>query len=159
MSFNYPIENSELRTMLPHAGAMCLLERVVRCNATEIECVAISHRQSNNPLRFNNELPAHVGVEYCAQAIAIHGYVTSFVTKASSAVQSSAAVAQASPRHGYLAVILNTHWHIARLDECHDVLQVIATKQTTLQQGVSYSFAIKHQGHEVLTGQAIVALE
>lgn len=144
--FIAPIANHQLRSMLPHAGQMCLLEQVARWHETEIECIALSHLDLTNPLRFDSKLPAHAGIEYCAQAIAIHGYLTS-------------GGGQGSPKRGYLAVVLGTHWNIDRLDRCIGPLQVIATKQVTLQQGVSYAFAIKHQGHDLLTGQAIVALE
>ena len=63
------------------------------------------------------------------------------------------------PRRGFLAVILNTEWRVDRLDTCRGELIVTAVKQTTLAQGVSYSFAIQHEGHTLLTGQAVVALE
>jgi ABC-type Fe3+ transport system permease subunit len=59
--------------LLPHQGAMFLLERVTRFDADEIECIATSHRDPNNPLRHSNGLPAHAAIEYAAQAAGVHG--------------------------------------------------------------------------------------
>jgi predicted hotdog family 3-hydroxylacyl-ACP dehydratase len=105
----------------------------------------MSHRSIDNPLRHNDMLPAHAGIEYCAQAIAIHGGLTT----------SNAG----PPRKGFLAVLMNTAWHRSRLDDCASELIVTAKKLVVLQQGVSYEFSIKHEGQVLLTGQTVVALE
>jgi predicted hotdog family 3-hydroxylacyl-ACP dehydratase len=141
-----PLQQSEIRRLIPHAGKMCLLDRVVAFDATVIECEAQSHRDQDNPLRHGDCLPIHAGIEYCAQAIAVHGALTS-------------GEHSAEPRRGYLAVVMNAEWHVDRLDNCSGPLQVVATKQVTLQQGVSYAFALKHEGHTLLAGQAVVALD
>jgi predicted hotdog family 3-hydroxylacyl-ACP dehydratase len=143
-----PIEQVAIRRLIPHAGNMCLLNRVVACDASSIECEAVSHRETDNPLRHSDRLPIHAGIEYCAQAIAVHGALTA-----------ESKDAQLEPRRGYLAVIMNTQWHVERLDDCKSALQVFATKQVTLQQGVSYAFLLKHEGHTLLAGQAVVALD
>jgi len=143
------ILQAEIRKLIPHAGNMCLLNRVLRFDANEIECEAISHRDLDNPLRHNDELPIHAGIEYCAQAIAAHGGLTGQSANGGSTV----------PRRGYLAVILNTEWSVDRLDTLAHPLLVSAKKQTVLQQGVQYAFAIQHEGHTLLSGQAVVALE
>lgn len=144
-----PLEQADIRKLIPHAEAMCLLSRILRFDADEIECEAASHRDPNNPLRHNNELPIHVGIEYCAQAIAAHGGLTN----------QGAQNESSAPRRGYLAVILNTEWSVERLDTLEHPLHIAARKLTVLQQGVQYAFAIRHEGHTLLTGQAVVALE
>ncbi len=90
-------------------------------------------------------MPIHAGIEYCAQAIALHGGLTHKET--------------GPPRRGYLAVIINTQWQVQRLDDCVGDLHVTATRQVRLQQGASYRFALQHEGHTLLTGQAVVALD
>jgi len=140
---------------VPHAGSMCLLDQVLLCDATEIECSAISHRDADNPLRHNGVLPIHVGIEYCAQAIAIHGRLCDLSTTENRPDNHT----EDAPRRGYLAVILNTEWQTDRLDLCAGNLHVFAKKQVALQQGATYSFALKHEGHTLLVGQAVVALE
>ncbi|HTE39651.1 MAG TPA: hypothetical protein VK629_02405 [Steroidobacteraceae bacterium] len=142
-----PLEQQDIRRLIPHAGKMCLLNRVIACDANVIECEAQSHRDADNPLRHGERLPIHAGIEYCAQAIAVHGALT------------QASPDSAEPRRGYLAVVMNVEWQVERLDDCSGPLQVFATKQVTLQQGVSYAFVLKHEGHTLLVGQAVVALE
>ena len=142
-----PIDRDCIRTMIPHAGKMCLLDAVLAYDEAGIECRAVSHLDVDNPLRHNGTLPIHTGIEYCGQAIALHGRLLAQPAD------------DAAPRRGYLAVILNAEWTTDRLDTCVGELQVIATKQVALQQGVSYAFALKHQGHTLLAGQAVVALE
>ena len=146
-TLDLPADRERIAELIPHAGSMCLLERVVSCDESTIECGANSHRRSDNPLRHHGTLPIHAGIEYCAQAIAVHGRLT------------GDAANEGPPRRGYLAVILNTQWTVDRLDDLAGELRVVAVKQVTLQQGVSYSFAIKHQGPSLLEGQAVVALE
>jgi predicted hotdog family 3-hydroxylacyl-ACP dehydratase len=141
-----PILRDRIRELIPHAGSMCLLDRVVAYDDAGIECAAISHRDADNPLRHRGMLPVHIGIEYCAQAIAVHGRLT-------------ASSETGAPRRGYLAVILNTEWSVERLDNCDGELNVFAVKQVALQQGVTYAIELKHQGHTLLKGQAVVALE
>lgn len=139
------IEQAEIRTLIPHAQAMCLLERVLTWTHDDIDCVATSHRDPSNPLRHENFLPIHAGIEYCAQAIALHGGLTHRES--------------GPPRRGYLAVIIGAQWHVQRLDDCAGELRVYANRQVRLQQGASYKFRLDHQGHTLLTGQAVVALD
>jgi predicted hotdog family 3-hydroxylacyl-ACP dehydratase len=145
MKLPTPIHRDRIRELIPHAGSMCLLDRVVVYDDDAIECAAVSHRDSDNPLRHRGMLPVHTGIEYCAQAIAIHGQLTGGESGA--------------PRRGYLAVIMNTEWTVERLDDCDGELNVFAVKQVALQQGVTYAFELKHQGHTLLKGQTVVALE
>ena len=140
-----PLDQATIRRLIPHAGAMCLLDRVVSWNDAEIECAAVSHRAGDNPLRHDDALPIHAGIEYCAQAIAVHGQLTGKNS--------------GPPRRGYIAVVMNTDWRAQRLDNIEGELRVFAKKQVVLQQGVTYAFAIRHEGHTLLTGQTVVALE
>ena len=62
---------------LPHAGRMCLLERLESWDGDSIICIATSHRDTDNPLRSGGHLHAVAGVEYAAQAMALHGNLLS----------------------------------------------------------------------------------
>ena len=63
----------EIAARIPHAGRMCLLDRVLRWDERHIQCSAESHRDADNPLRESGGLPVWVGIEYAAQAAAVHG--------------------------------------------------------------------------------------
>lgn len=66
------IERPALDALLPHAEEMCLLDGVVAWDITTIHCVTRSHCRLDNPLRSCEGLSALCGVEYGAQAMAIH---------------------------------------------------------------------------------------
>jgi len=59
--------------LIPHQGAMCLLERVVDWDETSIRLETDTHRSPDNPLRIDGRLRAIHLCEYGAQAMAVHG--------------------------------------------------------------------------------------
>ena len=52
------LDHDAIARLIPHQGAMCLLARVIAHDAQSITCEAESHRDSANPLRNQNGLPA-----------------------------------------------------------------------------------------------------
>lgn len=70
---NAVIGASRIRELIPHAGAMCLLERVIEYDDASICCEARSHLDVDNPLRHNGRLSTLCGIEYAGQAMALHG--------------------------------------------------------------------------------------
>ncbi|MDD3577131.1 MAG: 3-hydroxylacyl-ACP dehydratase, partial [Halothiobacillus sp.] len=70
---NRTLDHQEIAARIPHQGSMCLLDRVIDWDEQKIECSAISHQAMDNPLRRNNRLGAAIGIEYAAQAMAVHG--------------------------------------------------------------------------------------
>ena len=67
------LNHAAITARIPHAGAMSLLHEVVAWDAGSIECRARSHRDLANPLRSRNQLATVHGIEYAAQAMALHG--------------------------------------------------------------------------------------
>lgn len=67
------IQGETLAALLPHAGAMVLLDAVVDWDADRIRCRSRSHLSETNPLRRAGRLHAICGVEYALQAAALHG--------------------------------------------------------------------------------------
>jgi len=67
------IERDELCSLIPHAHAMCLLDRVEDWGDKFVCCTSHSHRLSNNPLLRDGRLAAVHAIEYAAQAMAVHG--------------------------------------------------------------------------------------
>ena len=93
---------SEIAALIPHGGAMVLLDRVVRWDAHSIVCAARSHLDPANPLREAGRLAGLCGVEYALQAAALHGALL--------------AGGQAQ-RAGYAASLRNIVLHADRLDD------------------------------------------
>jgi predicted hotdog family 3-hydroxylacyl-ACP dehydratase len=55
------------------SGSMCLLERVLAWDAAHIHCLATSHTGAGHPLAHAGTLGMANGIEYAAQAMAVHG--------------------------------------------------------------------------------------
>lgn len=68
-----PIERVDFEPLIPHAGAMCLLDRVHAWDETTLHARTGTHRSPDNPLRRDGVLAGLHAIEYAAQAMAIHG--------------------------------------------------------------------------------------
>jgi predicted hotdog family 3-hydroxylacyl-ACP dehydratase len=136
---------ADMAALLPHAGAMVLLDRVDDWSPRQILCTATSHRAPANPLRHADELPAMAGIEYAAQAIAAHG-----------ALAEQHAVGRAPM--GLLAAVRDVRLHVRRLDGDYPVLRVSAAKMLGDRQRAIYEFAIEGGDIRLLDGRATVVV-
>lgn len=107
------IDKNQIQALIPHAGAMCLLEAVIAWDEQSIACVTETHRDPANPLRRQGRLPAVMAFEYGGQAAAIHG-----------GLRARAAGQTAPP--GYLAALRDARWFVADLDGIAEPLEVAA---------------------------------
>lgn len=130
--------------LVPHQGAMCLLEEVLEWDDNAIACRAVSHRDPANPLRGAGGLSAIVGVEYAGQAVAVHGGLTNKSGK---------------PRVGYLAALRDVVCLVERLDTEPGDLTVRATKVAAESGRLLYDFRIDSGGRELLKGRLSVVLK
>ncbi len=135
----------EIEKLIPHAGAMCLLERVLEWDATRIRCSSRTHRDAGNPLRTGGALPAVCGIEYAAQAMAVHGGL-------------SGAIA-GKPRTGYLASLRDVTCSEGLLDRPAGDLVVEAERLMGDEARVIYRFTLKVGATEMLSGRATVVLD
>lgn len=127
---------------IPHQGSMCLLDRVEAWDEESISCRANSHRNADNPLRANGQLGAACGIEYAAQAMAVHGALLSPNENA--------------PRAGYLVSVRGTQLHVPRLDDIAAELEVNASCITRSENNILYEFSISAAGNLLLEGRAAV---
>jgi predicted hotdog family 3-hydroxylacyl-ACP dehydratase len=113
MANDLPINNAEIRKLIPHSGLMCLLDSVIEWDDRSITCMSNTHRDPANPLRRGGRLSAVHALEYAAQAVAVHG-----------GLRARSAGATAPP--GYLAALRDAHLHVTRLDDVASPLQICA---------------------------------
>lgn len=130
---------------IPHQGAMCLLDAVLEWSDAAIACRALSHADPANPLRAAGRLGAAAGIEYAAQAMAVHGALT--------------AGTDAPPRQGYLASVRSVTLHVARLDDLSGALEVRAERLSGDGNHILYQFSLAHAGRCLLEGRAAVVLD
>jgi predicted hotdog family 3-hydroxylacyl-ACP dehydratase len=139
------IDKSEIRTLIPHSGRMCLLDGVVRWDDESIVCITNTHRDINNSLRRDGQLSAVHALEYGAQAAAVHG-----------GLRARAAGTTAPPC--YLAALRDAHLHVARLDDLRSALEVRAQRVFGGAGNTIYQFSVSADGAPVADGRATIML-
>jgi predicted hotdog family 3-hydroxylacyl-ACP dehydratase len=142
------LEKHQIEALLPHQGAMFLIERVVTYTRDDIICTTRSHLNPINPLRHANSLPAHVSIEYAAQAAGIHG-----------GLLNRDLFPDAPAQMGYLAVISKAEWFVERLDNLSNELTIYARRTAVTPGGRAYQVRIEHSGAIVMRSDLIIALE
>ena len=137
-----------IESLLPHAGRMRLIDRVVWFDEHRVVCESDSHRAVDHPLAFDQALPIACGLEYGAQAMAIHG----------SLLASSSGASEPGVGHGYLVAASDLRWTTERLDRCEGALVIEAVSELRTDRHVAYRFELKAGGRCVMTGRASVLL-
>ncbi len=134
-------DRAAIAARIPHAGRMCLLDGVGAWDQHGIRCTAISHRDVDNPLRTAAGLPVWAGIEYAAQAAAMHA---SLLTDAG------------GPRGGVLAAARDVIANCERLDQIEAELELKAELLHRDPTGGIYRFEVlehKTNGNSLLRGQ------
>lgn len=131
--------------LIPHRGAMCLLDTVLAWDDERIHATAISHCDPANPLRSGGQLCAVHLCEFGAQAMALHGGLLA---------QRDGRVA----RPGLLVSLRAVQLHVARIDDLPGVLDVHAERLLAGESGWQYAFRAEHAGRVLSEGRATVVL-
>ena len=140
-----PLDHAWIARHIPHQGSMCLLDCVEAWDEQRIQCRATSHRASGNPLRANGRLGAACGIEYAAQAMAVHGALL-------------APPGSKGARVGYLVSVRGTRLLVPRLDDIAADLQVEAACLTRSENNILYQFNVSGAGVGLLEGRATVVV-
>lgn len=123
-----------LAELLPHTGAMVLLDRVADADRDRIACIATSHRRPDHPLRRDGRLDAVHAIEYAAQAAAVHGGL----------LGESAALR-------LLAAARDVRLNRARLDDLEGDLRIEAVRVAVDSRAAVYRARIESGGSEIAT--------
>jgi len=140
-----PLDRAWIAAHIPHSGAMCLLDEVAAWDAECIRCTATGHLDPHNPLRAHGRLAAVCGVEYAAQAMAVHGALLG--------------AAQNRPRAGFLTSVRDVAAQVARLDTLDGPLTVEAERLSGNDNTILYRFALRCGARLLLSGRATVMLD
>lgn len=130
---------------IPHQGKMCLLDRVQTWDIVNISCIASSHRSADNPLRAHEQLGIACGIEYAAQAMAIHGAL-------------SAPADSPRPKVGYLVSVRGVNMYVTRLYDITTDLWINATCMMANESNMLYEFSVSANKQVLLDGRATVVL-
>jgi predicted hotdog family 3-hydroxylacyl-ACP dehydratase len=121
-----------LTGLIPHAGSMCLVDRVVAHSGDDIQCVTRTHTDPDNPLRRDRQLSAFHLIEYAAQAMAAHG-----------------ALVSGGVERGMLASVRDIRLYVSRIDDIGAELTINATRRLAQTAGSLYDFSV-HGGDQLL---------
>jgi predicted hotdog family 3-hydroxylacyl-ACP dehydratase len=125
---------------------MCLLDEVLSWDPLSIRCRSSTHRAVDNPLRAHGRLGAACGIEYAAQAMAIHGALI-------------ASTASAEPTTGYLASVRNVLLHVTRLDDLEPDLVASAQRIAGDRHTVLYDFQLSSGERLLVSERASIVFE
>lgn len=139
------LNRSNIAARIPHEGSMCLLERVQEWNEQNIVCLAVSHRAADNPLRRDGRIGVAIGIEYAAQAMAVHG--------------SLLADRHSPPKKGMITRVQQIVLHTDRLDDSTEALSIKAERIMGDERVVRYRFSIRDEHRLFIEGEASVILE
>ena len=138
-------DKAAIAKVIPHTGSMCLLDTVLECDAQRIRCISSTHRDAGNPMRSGGELSALCGIEYAAQAMAVHGVLGGQIDN--------------KPRSGYLVGLRDVACNTMRLDTLLDDLIIDAEKLMGDEARVIYQFTLYAGQSEIMSGRATVVLD
>lgn len=139
------LDQAAIAARIPHAGRMCLLSRVCRWDETSIDCIATSHRDPDNPLRERGQLASVHGIEYAAQAMALHAVLIAGDASTS--------------RAGYIGAVREVVLHALRLDQDIDELLVHAERLVGGASHALYGFSVRAGERVLVEGRVSVALD
>ena len=140
------LNHADIAARLPHAGRMCLLDRVLNWDERNIACRVVSHRDTENPLRESAGLATLAGIELAAQAAAVHGEL----------LRGEDLSGGRLPRRGVLAALKNV---IVARKWLHEIVGELLVETTLLHSdgaGGIFSFALFDGAECVLSGQFTV---
>ena len=153
-----PLDHEWIEQHIPHKARMCLLDEVLAWDATRIRCRSKTHRAPDNPLRAHGRLGAACGIEYAAQAMAVHGALIAASAPLASTV-SSHLRGSIGATVGYLASVRNVALNVSRLDDLEGELIASAERITGDGRTVLYEFSVSSGEQVLLSGRASIVFD
>lgn len=132
---------SSIAGMLPHAGAMVLVDEIVYADPMRIECRTRAHTRPGFPLAHDGAVSSLCGIEIAAQAMALHA-----------ALQDPSR----RPRSARLASLSDVEVRVDRLDDRADALCVEAILEQASARGSAYRFSVAAGSDTLIRGRALV---
>lgn len=139
------MNSQEIEQCLPHAGKMSLLNKVCHADRSHLAATAISHLSCDNPLRYNNRLATVNGIEYAAQAMALHGFMLSEATD--HAIQK-----------GYIATVRNIEIDSPFFPDNDLPILVEVEQLMSDNNGFTYQFQISCEKKTLISGKITIFL-
>lgn len=137
------LERGGWQHLIPHAGAMCLLDGVVVWDETTLHATSAGHARADHPLRGAHGLHAVHLIEYGAQATAVHGALLARARGAGAV------------RPGMLVSVRDVQLACEYVPK-HGRLDVHASCLLAGESGAQYAFRVELEGMLLASGRAAV---
>lgn len=138
------LDKTDFAPLIPHAGDMCLLDRVLSWDDSRIHAASEGHARRDHPLRGVAGLHAVHLAEFGAQAMAVHG-----------ALRDRARGATAV-KPGRLVSLREVQLAVEYVDMLDGPLDVHADCLYADDAGAQYAFRVEHRGQLLASGRAAV---
>jgi predicted hotdog family 3-hydroxylacyl-ACP dehydratase len=138
------LDKTDWSQLIPHTGAMCLLDAVLAWDERTIHATSASHARIDNPLRGTQGLHAVHLAEYGAQAMAVHGALL------------ARARGIEGVRSGRLVSLRDVRLFEEYVDRLDGHLDVHAECLYADDGGAQYAFHVEHRGRLLASGRAAV---
>ena len=139
------IGRAEIAALIPHSGRMCLLDAVEDWTPTTIRARSMTHHDTDNPLARGGILPILAGLEYGAQAAAVHDRL--------------AVPYEGAARDGLIVAVRALAWTSERLDDIAGPLIAEAERLAGDGRSAVYEFRILGTDRPRLSGRITVLLK
>jgi predicted hotdog family 3-hydroxylacyl-ACP dehydratase len=115
--------------------------------------IATNHTEPNHPLRSHGRLGTTIGIEYAAQAMAVHSALI--------ATEKSDIANVKRPQAGFLASVRSATCHVPRLDDLTEALQIEVVCIHGESNGILYQFTVRGNDTQkpLLDGRAAVIID
>ena len=135
----------DIASLVPHAGRMCLLERVLDWDESTVTLATVTHRDPANPLRSDGRLRAIHLCEYGAQAMAVHGGLR----------------ARSRGERAQPGMLVSLRDVLLDCDDVHDLVGELLITARCVRESPSawqYDFRVSHGTRLLAQGRATVSL-
>jgi predicted hotdog family 3-hydroxylacyl-ACP dehydratase len=132
------LDRAQIAALIPHGGAMVLLEGIEDWGPAFILARTNAHRDLDNPLRHAGRLHAIAAVEIAGQAMAVHGRL----------------IGDRVPKRGVLGSLRDLRLHADRLDDIAGPIAVHAELLTGWGKACAYRFRLSTGTRLVVEGRA-----
>jgi predicted hotdog family 3-hydroxylacyl-ACP dehydratase len=154
------LDRAWIEAHIPHQGSMCLLDEVLSWDSRHLRCRSGSHRSASHPLRSHGRLGIACGIEYVAQAMAVHGAIAAAAqAEAAQAGATRTGGSAAKAEVGFLAGLREVRMHSQRLDDIESDLICEVRRMAGDASTALYSFELSAAQRCLLEGRATVVLD
>jgi predicted hotdog family 3-hydroxylacyl-ACP dehydratase len=133
---------AEIERLVPHAGAMCLIDGVTQWSRDTIACTS-ALPDAGHALAHAGRVGAIAAAEYAAQATAIHGALLAPSSR---------------PRAGMLATLVDVQLSMPAMPVQGEALCIRADLLSRSADGCMYSFDVRSGATPISSGRLMVVL-